>query len=76
MSNIIELNMIPKRKKTKDQHKNDVDPSSMNNATNTTRVDTREILLNDTLKKSNIRVTRRTKMKELEKVQRLSSRSL
>ena len=48
----------------------------MNNATNTTRVDTREILLNDTLNKSNIRVTRRTKMKELEKVQRLSSRSL
>ena len=48
----------------------------MNNATNTTHMDTREILLNDTLKKSNIRVTRITKMKELEKVQRLSSRSL
>ena len=68
--------MRSKNKKTKDQHKNDVDPLFSNIPTNTTHMDTKEILLNDTLKKSNIRVRRRTKMKESEKVQRLSSRSL
>ena len=70
--------MRPKRHtRMRDQHKNDVDPKLINKKKNTsTHKDTRESLLDETLEESNIRITRRTKMKESQKVDKLSPRFL
>ena len=78
--------MIPKRRstRTKDQRKKNVGPKlgtkkkhkKKNMTTGTTQKATRETVLNETLEKTNIRITRKALRKESQKVEKLSSRSL
>ena len=69
--------MIPKRRstRTKDQHKKNVGPklvtkkkhTKKHTTTGTTQKATRETLLNETLEKPDIRITRTALRKELKK---------
>ena len=74
--------MIPKRRstRTKDQHKKNVGPKLVtkkkHTTTGTIHKAARETLLNETLEKTNIRITRTALRKESKKVEKFSSRSL